>query len=151
MPAELGFMAVLSIEPIYECLASSRLLPQCQKEGWDDFWNTENWDFLVTEPGAGYSELKASVSRCNDGHQVYVGLYCRDASTMEQGLAAAVNVAPADRIRVTRSDEMHACVLFLSYDEDALTLADRSVRAAREAMTQFGYEEQYRGSPGAPA
>ncbi|MEY9590988.1 hypothetical protein ABIA06_003279 [Bradyrhizobium yuanmingense] len=38
--AELGFMAVIAIEPIYECLAHHKLLPDCQKDGWNEFWNT---------------------------------------------------------------------------------------------------------------
>lgn len=37
---ESGFFAVLSIEPIYQCLSHNRLLPAIQKERWDDFWNT---------------------------------------------------------------------------------------------------------------
>jgi hypothetical protein len=38
---ELGFMAVLTVEPIYECLVYHRILPEAQKEGWFG-----SWDFL---------------------------------------------------------------------------------------------------------
>lgn len=36
---ELGFMAALTIEPIYECLAHHRILPEIQKELWDGLWD----------------------------------------------------------------------------------------------------------------
>jgi Trypsin-like peptidase domain len=38
---ELGFMAVLTVEPIFECLAHNRILPSIQKEGWDGLWDRE--------------------------------------------------------------------------------------------------------------
>jgi hypothetical protein len=37
---ELGYMAVLTVEPIYECLAHHKLIPAVQKEGGDGFWDT---------------------------------------------------------------------------------------------------------------
>jgi hypothetical protein len=44
-PAELGFLAVLSVESIYVCLAENKLLPEAQKQQWGelkDFWSTEH-------------------------------------------------------------------------------------------------------------
>lgn len=40
---ESGYMAVISIEPVYVCLTHHGILPAEQAEGWDGFWNdTEN-------------------------------------------------------------------------------------------------------------
>jgi hypothetical protein len=36
---ELGFMSVISVEPIFDCLKHYGLLPQVQKEGWEGFWD----------------------------------------------------------------------------------------------------------------
>lgn len=36
---ELGFMAVLSVEPIWVCLEHHKLIPTEQKEGWDGAWD----------------------------------------------------------------------------------------------------------------
>lgn len=36
---ESGYMAVLSIEPVFVCLAHHRILPASQTEGWDGFWD----------------------------------------------------------------------------------------------------------------
>lgn len=37
--AEVGYMSVISIEPVYVCLAHHGILPAAQKEGWDGFWD----------------------------------------------------------------------------------------------------------------
>jgi hypothetical protein len=36
---ELGFFAATSVECIYQCLDHHRILPACQKEGWDGLWD----------------------------------------------------------------------------------------------------------------
>lgn len=38
---ELGYMAVLSVEPVYECLAHHKILPAIQKEGWGERWDSD--------------------------------------------------------------------------------------------------------------
>jgi hypothetical protein len=149
-PAELGFMAVLSIESIYECLAAHKLLPQCQKKGWGDFWNTENWDFVV-DRGEGILELKASVQLCDDGHIVYVALYCRDGPALQRGVAAVTETASSDAGDVTYPDDMHARISFTTYNEETVVLAQKTVEAARRAMLEMGYiaGSHYGGRPGA--
>ncbi len=42
-PPELGYFAVLSVEPVYVCLAHHRILPAVQKEGLEGLWD-ENKD-----------------------------------------------------------------------------------------------------------
>jgi hypothetical protein len=39
--SELGFFAVLSVEPIFVCLSEHKMLPACQAEGWDGLWNLD--------------------------------------------------------------------------------------------------------------
>jgi V8-like Glu-specific endopeptidase len=40
LPAESGYMAVLSVEPIYQLLAHHKVLPAGQREGWGGLWDT---------------------------------------------------------------------------------------------------------------
>lgn len=35
---ELGFMAALTVEPIYVCLGKHRILPRSQSDGWGGLW-----------------------------------------------------------------------------------------------------------------
>jgi hypothetical protein len=39
--AEYGFFATTSIEALYACLSENGILPDCQKEGWDGFWDDD--------------------------------------------------------------------------------------------------------------
>ncbi len=38
-PSELGYMAVISVEPLFVCLHHHGILPAIQKEGWDGTWD----------------------------------------------------------------------------------------------------------------
>ena len=38
-PTELGYLTVLTVEPIFVCLQHHGLVPKEQKEGWDGFWD----------------------------------------------------------------------------------------------------------------
>lgn len=144
--AELGFMAIIAIEPIYECLALHKLLPDCQKEGWNDFWNTDNWHF-VARIARGSAELKASVSLHNDGKQVYVGLYCRETSALDRGIQAIAEAVRGRLDQVTRSSAMHARLTFPGTLDEKAKFAHAAVDAARAAMAAFGFEESYSDGP----
>jgi hypothetical protein len=137
--AELGFMAVISVEAIYECLAAHKLLPEVQKAGWNDFWNTDNWDFLV-ERQLGAAELLASVSLYDDGKQVYVGLYCREPVAMNEGLSAVARAADGKQKDVSRSSDMHARITFEGDHDQVMAIARRAVASACASMEALGYK-----------
>ncbi|MDR3010889.1 MAG: serine protease [Sphingobacterium sp.] len=40
-PIELGYLAVMSVEGIYTCLAHHKLIPKYMDEQWDGFWSKE--------------------------------------------------------------------------------------------------------------
>lgn len=37
---EPGYRAAIGVEPMYDCLAEHKMLPDCQAEGWDGLWST---------------------------------------------------------------------------------------------------------------
>jgi hypothetical protein len=136
-------MAIISVEAIYECLAAHKLLPEVQKLGWDDFWNTENWDYVI-ERERGVAEGVADVSLCDDGKQVYVGLYCRELVAMNAGLLAIARAADGKQKDVSKSSNMHARVTFEGDHDQAVAIARRAVAAACGSMAALGYK------PGVP-
>ncbi|MBT2524727.1 trypsin-like peptidase domain-containing protein [Streptomyces sp. ISL-99] len=89
--AESGYMSVLSIEPIYECLAHHKLLPECQADGWDDLWNTQTLHFTRGEPGiSGGFPVLASVDSFDDGRRYHLTVCCDDDfEVFEQALRTA--------------------------------------------------------------
>lgn len=38
LPVELGYTSVVSVEPLFTCMASHGIVPACQKEGWGGTW-----------------------------------------------------------------------------------------------------------------
>jgi hypothetical protein len=134
--AELGFMAVISVEPIYECLALHKLLPECQKEGWNDFWNTDSWDYVV--PNELGLEGTATVSLYNDGKRLYINLYCRDRNAMDRCLEAVASMSEGKE--VTYTSVMHARLTFDGSHDEAMMAARKAIAVACEALAGFGYQ-----------
>jgi hypothetical protein len=89
--AELGFFAVLSVEPIYGCLADSKLLPACQAARWDDMWNASPLgDFYNPNETSGLGVLvRASIESFDDGNRVYVEVRCKDDDLLDRAASAA--------------------------------------------------------------
>jgi hypothetical protein len=44
-PVELGYLSVLSVEAIYNCISHHRIIPEHIDRQWDGFWNKEYADF----------------------------------------------------------------------------------------------------------
>ncbi|MGX1118001.1 hypothetical protein RKD37_003364 [Streptomyces ambofaciens] len=141
--AESGYMSVLSIEPIYECLAHHKLLPECQAEGWDDLWNTQTLHFTRGEPHfSGMVEVKASVASFDDGRSYHLTVCCDDDfEVFEQALRIAVNslgehetklveIRPRmTKIRLTRAD----------HDSSASVAISAAMKATAALLAQHGY------------
>lgn len=94
-PAELGFMTVVGVEPIYGCLADNRLLPDCQAEGWDGFWNSDTVYFgeerKIDEQNYSRRE-RAMVELFNDGKRSWVAISSEsDPSLANRAIEAAVS------------------------------------------------------------
>jgi hypothetical protein len=95
-PAELGYMAAVGVEPIYNCLAQHKMLPDCQAEGWDDFWNTSRVDFGRELPPWNdcYPPgrlIVASVEMFDDGKRLHLEITCDDDSEMLSAAADRAN------------------------------------------------------------
>lgn len=89
--AELGFFAVLTVEPIYVCLAEHKLLPDCQTDIWEDFWNTDTLlEFCApTETDAAEVRVLAEADVFDNGKRVYLKLRCNDQALLDRATEAA--------------------------------------------------------------
>ena len=96
---ELGYMTVITVEPIYVCLADYKLLPKAQAEGWDGLWNSTGLYFLT--PGTDVSEILgglvvASVKLFDDGDTFSVTIVCDDDVTMFERISRTVAYSMPD-------------------------------------------------------
>lgn len=141
--AESGYMSVLSIEPIYECLAHHKLLPECQAEGWDDLWNTQTLHFTRGETHfTGMVAVLASVASFDDGRRHHLTVCCDDDfEVFQEALRVAIDslgeyqtelveIRPRmTRIHLTGAD----------YDSSASVAISAAVKAAAGLFAQHGY------------
>jgi hypothetical protein len=91
---ELGFMAALTVEPIYVCLADHKLLPDCQADGWDGFWNEASTYFVARDDasapdGVVGGRTRASVHVFDDGKTVALTVSCDDEELFVRAIAEA--------------------------------------------------------------
>lgn len=77
---ESGFFTVLTVEPILNCLAEHKLLPDCQAEGWDGMWNTESSHYCRGEPNQSSpgDYIVGAVGAFDDGKRFYLEFHLDD-------------------------------------------------------------------------
>jgi hypothetical protein len=95
---ELGFFSVMSGEDVFVCLAHHKILPEIQKAGWGDFWNTRTTCFL--ERGStGSGREVASISFHDDGNRLYVDLACEEHIILNAVVVNAPNELKTEVLR----------------------------------------------------
>lgn len=101
---ELGYMTAVGVEPIYVCLAQHKMLPDCQAEDWDDFWNASSIhfcrEFQQLPWGATSTSTVASIELFDDGKRLSLQIMCNDDPEL---LAAALDHATGELTGLTLS------------------------------------------------
>lgn len=139
---ELGFFSVLSIEPILECLASNKLLPEVQREGWDDFWNTASANFVSKKSKGDFSREEVAYVRWhNDGKRLYADIWAKDPPLSAAALKAAEAALPVGRYRHEKGIGASTRLMLLDTDATAEMALDKACTAARGTLEKGGLEE----------
>ena len=151
---EAGFMTVLSVGAIFECLAAAKLLPKCQERSWSDFKHVRRALIVYTEPE--YPSLGIPVARItlfNDSNDTYLGIIM-ERSTLGPDYTGpemrTVLAAVGDRVRTLLSgaateepDEGVERLIFRlsGRDDDANKAVLEDAReAALAEMQSFGFQ-----------
>lgn len=163
---ESGYMAVLGVQPIYECLAQNRMLPAVQSDTWDGHWNT---DYLtLTGPGNSLGPLAglplgelrhtiatvtAMISVFNDGKRSNVKISCDSPDHQDAAIHAALSVL-ADRVGGSNADGARSHTIHVvSVGELMDDTAHKAAQAASGVLLKLGYrpikrtEEAYKLLP----
>jgi hypothetical protein len=132
-PPEAGFLAALTVEPIYNCLAHHRILPREQRAEWDGLWSSKRTHFYKRVLMAGELGNDAgSVTRRLDPERPGILITSRDPSLLAAARAAAAAVGPH-----TVLDEKGHLVEFSYSAATNAELATVLGRAARAAVEVF--------------
>jgi hypothetical protein len=89
-PAETGFLSVISVEPLYECLAHHKLMPNAQKESWDGFWNSTPLDYVGS---SGQGQMLASLSLHDDGTEIYIDCHAHKNKALVEKIVDSLLLA----------------------------------------------------------
>lgn len=140
--AELGYMTAVGVEPLYVCLAEHRMLPDCQADGWDGFWNTDHTDlFTERQPSKwGGRTIAASVGLFDDGKRLALELMCNDNHDV---MSAALDHVTAELTEqnLTRTEVRPG---FVRIDvEGPYDLHRASVHAAASSLVAFMKHQGY--------
>lgn len=123
-PEQLGYMAVVSVEPIYQCLADHKMLPRVQSDGWDGLWNGRTMWFAKD---LAQVRIRCSIDIFDDGTGLNLTVYNTNPSDLEKllrcvragELIIAAELTSPDRVtfefKITESSDED-----LSSIEDAL-------------------------------
>jgi hypothetical protein len=161
-PIESGYMAVLGVKPIYECLARNKMLPAVQSDTWDGYWNT---DYLtLTGPGAPagplaaltvgpLKQVTAMISVFNDGKRSYLKISCDNLHHLDAATHAASSTI-AERVGDSSTDSARTRTIHVvSVGESADDTAHKAAQVASGILLGLGYrpikrtEETYRLLP----
>jgi S1-C subfamily serine protease len=135
-PEELGYLTVLTVEPILECLAAHRLLPRNLALEWDGLFTSVTEHFGNAER----SWAQAWLTWNRDGHVNELKFACPGAKRNEDALQAARNALAQVpfQYRLIPKD-VHVFNLQGAYDELESPL-ERVVSAVRESFIQSGLQ-----------
>ena len=144
-PSELGFFSVVSVEPIYSCLASHKLLPECQAEQWDGLWNSEETNFYQrnTNTPHGGRQVAASIAVFDDGKRFYLEMSCDN-----QGLLADILNRATECLSplVIRRHEVRPGMVQLNIDPPTTDIRAK-LEAARQAASEVLLQSDYAPIP----
>lgn len=150
-PPELGFMAVLGVEPIYIALSDRKLLPDCQLEGWTESWNSKKlwFDKPDMETSDRTSTIMASIELFNDGERVALALTCVGQPALLRELVdlAGTQLAGYTILYYEPRPGLQRLDVYRP-DNSAGQQALRAARAVAAALVSRGYVLKIPGPPG---
>lgn len=149
-PVEQGYMTAIAVEPLYECLADHRLLPDCQAEPWDGLWNSTTTYFYnsASTHSLGSHLVAAGFDVLDDGKRLQVTVNCEDNPGLVTAmLEAAVEALQPYGPQGSVIDERGAQIDLRIVDESARQAVKKACVRVAEVLRASGYLEILIRSP----
>ncbi|MFD5776839.1 trypsin-like peptidase domain-containing protein [Streptomyces fungicidicus] len=147
---ESGFMAVLGVRAIYECLSRNKMLPAVQSDYWDGYWNTDYLTLTGPEanPGPGV-KVTAMISAFNDGKRSYLEISCDQPLHLDMAVRSAL-LELGDRVGEYSMKNERTCKITVpTIGDSADDATHRSGQAASSVLLNAGYRAIYKRKYGA--
>ncbi|MEV8093712.1 serine protease [Kitasatospora sp. NPDC085879] len=133
---ESGYMAVIGVEPIYECLASHCLLPDIQAEEWGGFWESSAVRFYdaSTHLGGPGKLVSGGIDLIDSGKRVAIAVSCDSELLRERISSALMSLLRSSGAVVTSPYRQSVRFDFPERDEQSIALSHLAFRAAMEIL-----------------
>lgn len=125
-PEELGFMSATSVEPVFVLLAEAKILPPCQSDGWEDFWNADGTSLSRPSTDGWGRQAVAQVEVFDDGQAMRLTIRVHnDADLLARAADVGSTCLRAHAIE-REVNERAAIIRFTDYDPSALAALQRA-------------------------
>lgn len=134
---ELGFFAVLSVEPIYNCLAHNKIVPEHIDREWHGFWNEDASYFLDRNLLRAGGNVVGSVTLYSSASGCHLEISCDEQSIYDAVLNAALNSLSG--VEYNLSDIRKGMVKIELPDGTFYDTAYQARKAAEEVFIKAGF------------
>lgn len=134
-PEELGYLTVLSVEPILHCLADNLMLPKALAEMWDGLFTETNYHFGKPEEGW----AQAFMTTDYDGHRTVLQFACPSDECVADCFACLDTELPMASFSATVEEvEVHR-LLFAGDPNVAAGNMDRARKLIADSLIKHGF------------
>ncbi|MDX0840012.1 hypothetical protein GOD96_29365 [Sinorhizobium medicae] len=133
-PEELGYLTVLTVEPILECLAASGLLPRELALQWDGLFTAVTQYFGDPERGLAHSWIETD----RDGHRARISFATPDPRVVSAAMAAMDALEGIEVRKEVHAIDIHVWDIIANYDATAVLL-ERTQSMLGQLLLDQGY------------
>jgi len=130
-PVELGYLAVLSVEPIYNCLAHHEIVPPEIDRVWEGFWNTKSAHFTNLKSPLGFQHVSVEIYRGVLGLSLTV--FCADLALLKSAITKATTPFGRD---LFKTEEIHEKMIKIIFEPSSTTY-EEAFRAYQDIQAHF--------------
>lgn len=139
-PPELGYLSVLTVEPIFDCLAHHKIVPSEIDRIWEGFWNTKSSHFTDKNAPIGYQHISVDIYRGTLG--LYLKIYCHNQELLKKAIHLATTSVKQGESKI---EEIHETMSKIHFDKENVS-EEKVITAYKNINTMFiesGLEANY--------
>lgn len=135
-PVELGYLSVMSVEGIFECISHNRIVPDHIDRQWDGFWNTE--DFRLSKSSSEHISVDLYRGGAKD---INIKVYCNFRDDIIQ---KAISILEASNKKFIPT-WIHSQMVEFEFSDKSITLEDAELlfKQIIVMIEQLGIEQNY--------
>jgi len=136
-PLELGYMSVLSVEPIYVCLSHHNIVPDHMDKQWDGSWNTISSNYTDKNATLGFQHVSVSFYQGHMGKNIEI--FCYDSAILQKAINLITSDIKPDEVRIEKIHDKMVKIWFLSIGVSE-SFVTRRYDAVKKLFENSGFE-----------